>query len=123
MLRRPPSSTRTDTLFSDTTLFRSGPVAGEAAGKAGPAPSGRPVTGGAVRTSAAAIGAGAIGAGEISAGEPDTAPAGPGWTVGTGNPGPAVEGDAGGPGTRLGTGGVVPGGTFSSPGGGGRERK
>src|SRR3546814_6656259 len=87
---------------SAAAMQEPGPVAGEAAGKAGPAPSGRPVTGGAVRTSAAAIGAGAIGAGEISAGEPDTAPAGPGWTVGTGNPGPAVEGDAGGPGTRLG---------------------
>src|SRR3546814_1631311 len=30
MLRRPPRSTRTDTLFPYPTLFRSGPVRGEA---------------------------------------------------------------------------------------------
>src|SRR3546814_2247215 len=39
MIRRPPRSTRTDTLFPDTTLFRSarnfpGPVIGELAAKA-----------------------------------------------------------------------------------------
>src|SRR3546814_3431604 len=30
MIRRPPRSTRTDTLFPDTTLFRSGPRQGAA---------------------------------------------------------------------------------------------
>src|SRR3546814_20356736 len=30
MIRRPPRSTRTDTLFPDTTLFRSGALAGDA---------------------------------------------------------------------------------------------
>src|SRR3546814_7299105 len=30
MIRRPPGSTRTDTLFPSTTLFRSGVVAGDA---------------------------------------------------------------------------------------------
>src|SRR3546814_2319396 len=34
MIRRPPRSTRTDTLFPYTTLFRSGPGRGPAAGQA-----------------------------------------------------------------------------------------
>src|SRR3546814_6269976 len=34
MIRPPPRSTRTDSLFPDTTLFRSRPAAGDPAGKA-----------------------------------------------------------------------------------------
>src|SRR3546814_15139772 len=42
MIRRPPRSTSTDTLFPYTTLFRSGPGAGAGPGRAGP---GRPEMG------------------------------------------------------------------------------
>src|SRR3546814_4276685 len=35
MIRRPPRSTRTATLFPDTTLFRADAPAGEASGEAG----------------------------------------------------------------------------------------
>src|SRR3546814_2483509 len=33
MIRRPPRSTRTDTLFPYTTLFRSGPIGGRTGGQ------------------------------------------------------------------------------------------
>src|SRR3546814_17520646 len=36
MIRRPPRSTRTDTLFPDTTLFRSAVILGARKGKYGP---------------------------------------------------------------------------------------
>src|SRR3546814_5639240 len=45
MIRRPPISTRTDTLFPSTTLFRSAGGGGAVAGGAPPAAGGRRLTG------------------------------------------------------------------------------